>query len=237
MNRSPLIALPGTLLDERSLAAMLSDLEAQTLILGEAATLDEELDRLAAHTAVPAVWVGHSLGGIVALHLAQRHPGCVAGLVLIASNARAGRDTPEARRAAQWLLAQREGLAALVHAQLASAYGLHDADDAALVTSLAAQAEAVGMQRFENQLAYARERPGLLDPLRALACPMLALSGEFDTLCPPVQSDEMLTLAQAPGRATHHTLAGAGHLLPLQQPRWAADRLRGFLPSFEGTTR
>ena len=214
---------------------MLCGLDATTLLLGEAAALDDEVDRLAARTTTPTVWLGHSLGGIVALHLARRHPGSVAALVLLSANARAGRDTSEARRAAQWALAQRAGVAALAREKLAPSYGLtsglntHDA----LVASLAAQAEAVGLQRFEHQLGYARQRPGLLAPLQRLTCPLLALSGELDALCPPAQSEELLALVQLPGRAEHHMLAHAGHLFAMQHAGWAAERLHSFLASLE----
>lgn len=214
---------------------MLSGLDATTLILGEAATLDDEVDRLAASTTVPVVWIGHSLGGIVALHLALRHPRSVAALVLLGVNARAGRRTSETRRAAQWALAQREGLAALAREKLAPSYGLASGPDAhdALVTSLALQAEAVGMHRFEHQLGYARNRPGLLEPLHRLTCPLLALSGELDALCPPAHSDELLALVRPSGRAEHHMLTQAGHLFPVQHAGWAADHVQSFLASLE----
>ena len=238
MSPTPLIALPGTLLEGRSLTAMLDGAATEVSILGEATSLNEEVDRLAAHTTVPAIWLGHSLGGIVALHLAQRHPTLVVALVLLAGNARAGRDTNEERRATQWSIAQSKGLAALARQELAPGYGLSPdrVADEAWTASLAAQAEAVGMRRFEHQLNYARERPGLLAPLKQLKCPVLALSAELDALCPPAQSDELLTLVLPPCRATHHTLAGAGHLFPMQQPHWAAEHLRSFLTSLEAST-
>jgi pimeloyl-ACP methyl ester carboxylesterase len=229
----PLIALPGTLLDGRSLAALLQGLDAQTLVLGEAATLDDELDRLATHAPRPAVWLGHSLGGIVALQLAWRHPDKVAALVLLGANARAGRDSSQARRDAQWELAQQHGLPALAHSKLAPGYGLAE-DDAALA-SLVAQALAVGLPRFANQLAYARHRPGLLGPRRPLALPVLALSGEHDTLCPPAQSDEIVALVAPPHAAVHHMLFGAGHLFPMQQPARVAAHLQAFLANIKET--
>lgn len=231
----PLIALPGTLLDGRSLQALLAaaarnDQAQQVVILGECANLDDELARLAALAPQPAVWLGHSLGGIVALQLARRHPYCVAGLVLLGANARAGPPNGPVRWQAQWREAQAHGLAALARAKLAPGYGV-DAD-AALVQSLADQAEAVGLQRFAHQLNYAGQRPGLLSPRRLLPCPLLALSGGHDALCPPAQSEEIASLSPL-GR--HISLPTGGHLLPSQDALWAAQQLRPFLDTFTGS--
>ena len=230
-----LIALPGTLLDGRSLGAALAHSGAQVEVLGTCAALDDELDRLVGLAATRTWWLGHSLGGIVALQLAVRHPQVVAGLVLLGANARAGRHAGEARRSAQWALAQQQGLKALACSKLATGYGLSEGDD--LLASLAAQAEAVGLQRFANQLAYQRQRPGLLEPRRALNVPVLALSGEHDLLCPPAHSDEIVALVQPPHRACHHQMPGAGHLFPMQHPSRVAAHMNAFLAHVEEPCR
>jgi len=226
----PLIALPGTLLDARSLAPILQvlRLRAQTVLLGEAETLELELQRLASLVQEPAIWLGHSLGGIVALHLAARYPNSVAALVLMASNARASPAGGAARRQAQWHLAQTQGLQALAAAKLAPGYDLTPDDP--LQSTLAEQAQAVGLRRFERQLRYADQRPGLLSPRLMLHCPLLALSGGQDRLCPPQQSDEIGGLSTS---SRHSSLFAGGHLFPLQQPLWAATQMQDFLaPSF-----
>lgn len=248
------LALPGTLLDARSLAPLQSALGVDpglwhVEVLGTEPALNDEIDRLAAMLAAitaqhggPTVVLGHSLGGIVALHLALRHPAAVAALVLLAANARAGDArggvsdiesandrvgrslSASARRAAQWQAARQQGLSALATAKLAPGYGL--TGDAAAEQLLAAQAETVGLQRFAHQLAYASQRPGLLQPPRRLAVPLLALSADGDALCPPEQGHEIAGLS-AQGEC--RVLAGAGHLFPWLQPQWTAQQISDFL--------
>ena len=248
------LALPGTLLDARSLAPLQSALGVDpglwhVEVLGTEPALDDEIDRLAAVSAAlsargagPVIVLGHSLGGIVALHLALRHPTAVAALVLMAANARAGdarggvsdsesgsdsvgrSPSASARRAAQWQAARQQGLSALATAKLAPGYGL--TGDAAAEQLLAAQAETVGLQRFAHQLGYAAQRPGLLQPQRRLAVPLLALSADGDVLCPPDQGHEIAGLSHE-GKC--RVLAGAGHLFPWLQPQWTAQQISDFL--------
>ena len=195
-------------------------------LLGVEAGFDTEIARLATLTTQPAIWIGHSLGGIAALHLAARWPQSCAALVLLASNLRPdGQRGPQAR--AQQLLALEEGgMSALIRRQLAPNYGIGDGD--ALLDSLQAQAERVGAERYRRQLRYAAERPGLLGEPTPLRMPVLVLSGSDDPLCPPACGDEILAHATH-SASRHFTLPGVGHLLPLQAPRWCADHICRFL--------
>lgn len=222
-----MIALPGTLLDERSLCFALAGLDARTELLGTCPMLDDEIDRLAALAPVPAWWVGHSLGGIVALQLAARHPQAVAGLLLLAANARAAPVSGRTRRAAQWDLVQQQGLRELARCKLGPGYGLHTSD--VLLHSLADQADAVGLARFGHQLAYADQRPALDERGPWIRVPVLALSAADDALCPPVQSEQIVALALPGIAARHDRLAHAGHLFPMQHTAWVNARLRAFM--------
>ncbi len=235
MNASPdTIALPGTLLDARSVDALLAqvtretDALCMTEIVGLEAAFDDEVERIgaiAAACAAPPVLIGHSLGGIVALELAARHPSYVAGVVTIASNARADSAHGAARRDEQRHWVTRHGLVSLVRERLAYEYGLAANDP--LIDALVTQATRIGEEAFAHQLGYAAARPGLLSPRRTLAVPVLALSGACDTLCPPRDGEAIAALGAAP--STHVIHPDAGHLLPLQQPAWVAKRIVDFL--------
>jgi pimeloyl-ACP methyl ester carboxylesterase len=223
-----LIALPGTLMDEASLRPLLAalDLPVTVELLGVEDDFEAEIERLAALAGGPTIWIGHSLGGIAALHLAARHPERCASVVALASNLRPRGPAGLHSRALQLAALERGGMPELLRQQLAPIYQI--ADDAALLDSLQAQAERIGAERYRRQLGYAATRPGLLREPSQLRMPVLALSGSVDPLCPPVCGEEII--ARAPhGASLHCILPGAGHLLPLQAPGWCAQHIRAFL--------
>lgn len=196
-------------------------------LLGALDSFDAEINRLATLTAKPAIWIGHSLGGIAALHLAARWPERCAALVLIASNLRPdGQEGGPQSRAQQMAALEQGGMSAVLCRQLAPVYGIQNGD--ALLEDLIAQAERVGAERYRRQLRYAAERPGLLSDAAPLRMPVLALAGGDDPLCPPPCADEIIARAPHTG-SRQFVMPGVGHLLPLQAPDWCADHIRRFL--------
>lgn len=195
-------------------------------LLGIEENFDTEIDRLASLATHPAVWIGHSLGGIAAMHLAARRPELCVALVVLASNLRPGTARGSQSRVRQLAVLDENGMDVLVRRELSPIYGLSNDDE--LIDSLQAQAARVGVARYRNQLRYAAERPGLLSASSALHIPVLVLSGSEDPLCPPPCGEEIVARVNG-ARSEHHVLPGAGHLLPQQAPDWCAQHIAAFL--------
>ncbi|HVN41839.1 MAG TPA: pimeloyl-ACP methyl ester esterase BioH [Steroidobacteraceae bacterium] len=179
-----------------------------------------------------AVVLGWSLGGMVALELARRHPATVAALVLIAT-------TPRFLTGAGWEQGMRpevlEGFAR----------GLAEDYRATVRNFLALQA--LGDERAAQALRVLRDRlasHGEPDP-RALAAglrmlreadlrealpgitqPTLVIAGERDRVTPPAAG---LELAAALPAARYCAIAGAGHAPFLSHAQEVLRELRPFL--------
>jgi len=169
----------------------------------------------------PAVFVGCSLGGMVAQGVAVHAPELVSGLVIANSTHRmppAGVDVMT-NRAAQALNA----FAAAVESDLARWFSPAFAK---------AHPETVEQAR---QWALANAPQVVANGWRAIAGldyearlgtvtqPVLALTGSLDPASPPAQAQAM---AQAFPNGRALVLAAAGHFTPLEQPTAFADAVR-----------
>ncbi len=226
--------LPGTLLTEESFAEVNTDLRTsvgstRTRILGDGETFDAELARLANLAHSPQVWVGHSLGGIFAINLAILHPQKCAAIVCIASTARG--DLPENRMKREALLqrARATDSCKAVSLDMKPVFGV--AAHSVVAKSLAAQAASVGLRRFGHQTEYALTRPERRGELATINCPILALVGSSDDICPPALSGEIAALGVYPRRTRWVCVEGAGHLAPMTHPSEVAAHIRDFVAS------
>lgn len=226
--------LPGTLLNKHSFSCVDALLGAagystQTRVLGDCATLDAEVARLAESALSPQVWVGHSLGGILALNLAIAHPDKCAAIVCIAATARADAPGNRVKRLAQLHRAQAAGSCEPISLEMKPVFGLVAGHPSPLAGSLMTQAASVGLNRFAHQTEYALTRPDRSGLGRVITCPLLAIAGIDDDICPPELGDEIATLGADGGTNRCVRISSAGHLVPMTHPQAIAAHIADFL--------
>ncbi|MEW5771720.1 MAG: pimeloyl-ACP methyl ester esterase BioH [Pseudomonadota bacterium] len=195
-------------------------------------TAEAIADALAADLAGPVDLVGWSMGGMVTLALAARHPDKVARLVLVgASPAFVAREgwphglVPEV--VAEFARALQQDYRATLQRFLA----LQARGDAAARAVIGRLREAVlgrGEPRAET-LAAGMALLAAVD-LRDLAgdvrCPALVVHGAYDALC-PVEAGRWLADVLPDARLAEHPRAS--HAPFLSHPDWFVAQLRGFL--------
>lgn len=167
-----------------------------------------------------AAIAGHSLGSLVALAAAARHPGRVRAIALV------GTAWPMAVSPALLAAAQDNPPQAI---DMLTRWGFHNAgpdETPAPVNPL----------REAGQRLLERARPGVihtdlkacndyaagLEHAAAVRCPALLILGEHDRLTPPRAARQ---LAAALPRAETVILAGAGHAMLAEQPARVLEQL------------
>ncbi|MCL4836945.1 MAG: alpha/beta fold hydrolase [Thermoanaerobaculia bacterium] len=178
-------------------------------------TYAADLVELLRHLATgPAVLVGHSMGGYVALAFARSHPELLRGLVLVAT--RSGADSPEAAEGRRTTAAKvlREGALELAEGMVPKmlAPGREDPALRADVLALMAPSAPEGVAAALRAMAA---RPDATPSLAAIQVPTLVVTGDADTLIPPAESERM---AAAIPHAKLVTIPGAGHLVAHEEP-------------------
>ncbi|MYI51174.1 MAG: alpha/beta hydrolase [Rhodospirillaceae bacterium] len=206
--------------------------------------LDEEIAvvrEMATLAGAPAHLVGHSLGALVALHHALRHPETVAGLTLIEpvivgilhADRAGGGDAAQIRAVRSldeigaMIAAFRDAIAAGDTAAAMRAFteywegaGAWDAIPAAARLPFFARAEKMAA---DVDLAWA-DRTGRA-AFAALACPAQVLSAERTT---PAARDMARRIADAIPGAAFATIPDAGHMAPVTRPATVGDLLLAF---------
>lgn len=156
---------------------------------------------------------GHSLGGYIALALAEAHPERLAGLVTVTSHARA--DSPDKRenRYEQGRQARLEGIKAMSEELIErmmpeGELALPDEHMCEVVSSSSAEG-------FVNVQEAMAKRPNRLDVLRSLNCPVLAIAGGKDRILP---KEIALEVAENAKQGRGVCLPEVGHLPMLEVP-------------------
>lgn len=167
-----------------------------------------------------ALVCGTSMGGYVALALAERHPHLVAGLLMVSTQLRAD---DEAGRAGREKLATdvlARGSAAAAEAMVPRLLS-PDAPP-----SLVAKVDALVRAQSKDAIAAAARgmalRPDRSAVVRALAVPLVAVWGARDAIFPRAKVEELALLALD---GTFIALPEAGHLPNLEDPEGFAAAL------------
>jgi pimeloyl-ACP methyl ester carboxylesterase len=229
----PILLIPGNMCDARLWEPLAEQLGAAGHEVHHAPLLDQDtIGRMAEAILedmnAPAIAVGFSMGAIVAAEMARRAPSRVAALALVAFNASA--DLPEraAVRPRQQEAVRKGQLRDLVADELKPNY-LADANrgDPILLDRVMQMAVALGPDAFVAQSEALRLRHDLRPVLAQFDMPVLLACGSEDRLCPPEWHRRWAAMIGSNARFVE--IAGAGHLLPLEQPQILAEALLGWL--------
>lgn len=166
--------------------------------------------------ASPAVVVGNSMGGYVALELAAKWPEDVAALALVGSRAQA--DTSDQKIARMQSLAnvQRLGASSLIEGMLPKLLGAKtQATRPDLVNEVRAIMESVPARSLEHGILGLLARVDHMKTLAELRVPVLLAVGAEDVLTPPSFTEAMHEVNRGAEMAV---LDGVGHLVPLEAP-------------------
>lgn len=183
---------------------------------------EDVLDFLDALQVRKAVFVGHSMGGAIALSLALHHPSRTLGLGLIAT-------------------APRLRVAPLLLEQTASSASFPLAVQTLIKWSFSPQADQRLRELTGQRLA--ETRPPVLQgdflaceafdealSLRRIKTSTLILCGEEDKMTPPHFSEQMHLRIKD---SIYHPVPQAGHMLMLEQPTVCANYLGLFLAAIQ----
>jgi len=194
-------------------------------------TMDQFADDIAALLrvlgATPAVVVGHSMGGYVALAFARRHAELLRGLVLVGT--RGGPDSPEAaagRRAAAESV-KVQGVQGLIDS-MASKMLAPGSDNAGMKVAVRHFMAPSSRDGVVGALLGMAERPDSIASLGQIEVPTLVVSGAADIIIDPAESQ---TLAHAIPGSQLQIIPEAGHIVSYEQPEVFN---RGFREWLEG---
>ncbi|MBI4372074.1 MAG: alpha/beta fold hydrolase [Elusimicrobia bacterium] len=171
----------------------------------------------------PAVFVGLSMGGYVALRLAEKAPERVRALVLCDTRAEADANEHKLKRAAAVDFLRAQGVATFVAPFLkdALAPGRPDVLEFLRGVALRSSPEAV-----LAALAALAARPDMTASLSKIQVPTLILVGAQDKITPPSLSEAMRS--RIPG-AELHLIPATGHFSNAENPAAFNERLGFFL--------
>jgi len=169
-----------------------------------------------------AVIAGFSMGGYVALALAEKFPEVVAGLVLI--NSQAAADGEEARQGRRMMIekVRKEGTRAATDGAIPKLFAKRREELTGYALKGAERASVTGITWALEAMA---RRPDRTPVLQRLGKPILIVHSTEDQFIPATRARELAANLQA----KYVEIDGTGHCTPLEAPDKVAAALKDFV--------
>jgi pimeloyl-ACP methyl ester carboxylesterase len=177
----------------------------------------------------PVVFCGLSMGGYIGWQFYRKHAGRVRAMILC--DTRAVADTPEARAARVEMIGRvlHEGpepvAQTMIPKLLASSTIASHPEIVANVHRMIVANDPRGIAAAARGICERSDATALLPEIR---CPCLVVVGKFDAIS---TIEEMRSIAVKIPGAKLVTIAGAGHLTPVEQPAQTTAAIEAFLAS------
>lgn len=178
-----------------------------------------------------AVVVGHSMGGYVALALAERHPGFVAGLGLVDTKSTADSEEARAKRLRIAAAADADQTVDAVLGMPADLVGatstVHRRHLFPVLDAWIRAQSPASVAWSQRAMAARPDRTGVLERFDA---PVAVVVGAEDSITPLAEAEHMVRAAGSPsslsaGDATLTLVPGVGHLSVVEDPQAVAAAL------------
>jgi len=225
-NKTPLVLLPGLLLDQALWAHQAETLTDLAEISVADLTLDDSIEAMAARVLATAPrrfsLAGLSMGGYVAQEIMRQAPERIERLALIDTSADADTDEQRERRLGFIEQVNRGAFKGVTSRLLPLLIHENRLNDEVLTTRIMAMAEHVGKDAFLRQQNAILNRKSGLDDLIRIECPVLVMCGRQDML---TSLEQHRAMAAAAGAALV-IVEDCGHLAPLERPRAVSAALR-----------
>jgi pimeloyl-ACP methyl ester carboxylesterase len=184
----------------------------------------EELDQVGTQQ---AIFIGHSMGGYVALAFAEKYPARVAGLCLFHSSAQADTDEKKANRDKNIRFVERHGVVKFMQTFIRPLFA--DANQE-IMRPYRQQLEEIGAATSQASviggLNAMRDRPDRTEVLRNATFPVLFIVGKEDAAVPLAAALEQVAL---PPVSTAMFLERVGHLGFFERPEATRQAVLNFV--------
>lgn len=176
-----------------------------------------------------AIVFGHSMGGYIALSLADQYPECVSGLGLIHSHPFADSEERRSARQKSIRFIQESGktpyLKQLFPTFFPAGFIQNRPEIMEKQMADASRFSEEGITAALSAMASRRDQCLTLENMRQ---PVLFVLGLEDQLIPP--TEEMLSQTALPDKAVIHLLEGIGHMIQYEAPEQLERIMEAFIP-------